>query len=189
VRVLVAALAAALALAGCAAPPLSLYTLSDRSGSNQTMPSLGAHPFVIEVARVIIPDDLDTEDILLQDGSLLRRSKTGRWASRLSLEITSMLTQKLVARHPEALVTDIRQLTPPNERLLVSITRLDLSASGAAEMTADWQVVPEDSGARMLRDRAQFSVSGSVANDGDVVALEKQLIDKLADAISLPPSA
>jgi len=178
-----------MALAGCAAPPLSLYTLSGGSGPDQPARPLGAHPFVIEVARVTIPDDLDTEDILLQDGSVLRRSKTGRWASRLSLEITSMLTQKLAGRHPEALVTDMRQLTPPSERLLVSITRLDLSANGVAEFAADWQIVPEDARARMMRDRVQFSLSGLVANDRDVVALEKQLIDKLADAISLPPSA
>jgi uncharacterized lipoprotein YmbA len=177
-----------LLLAGCASPPLTLYTLSDEAGPGPAAPSLGAHPFVIEVARVTIPDDLDSEDIVLQDGSMLRRSKTGRWASRLSLEITSMLAQRLAARHPEALVTDVRQLTPPSERLLVSITRLDLAVNGAAEITADWQIVPEDGRGDIMRDRAQFSLSGPVANDHDVVALEQQLIGKLTNAISLPPA-
>jgi len=188
-RLLIAGLAMSVALAGCGAPPLTLYTLSDRGGLDQPAASLGEHPFVIEVARVTIPDDFDSEDILVQDGSILRRSKTGRWASRLSLEITSMVTHRLAARHPEALVTDVRQLTPPSERLLVSITRLDLTANGAAAITADWQVVPEDARRRLVRDRAQFSLSGPVANDHDVVALEEQLIEKLADAIALPPSA
>jgi uncharacterized lipoprotein YmbA len=182
-----AALVSAFTLAGCAAPPLALYTLSEPAGP-VAAPSLGAHPFVIEVARVTIPDDLDSEDIVLQDGSILRRSKTGRWASRLSLEITAMLTQKLAARHPEALVTDVRQLTPPSERLLVSIARLAISSGGAADITADWQIVPADTRQKLLRDRAQFSLSGPVADDHDVVALEEALIEKLADAISLPAS-
>ncbi len=186
-RVSLACLISVMALASCGAPPLILYTLSDQPGQAAES-SLGDHPFVIEVARVTIPDDLDTEDILLQDGSILRRSKTGRWASRLSLEITSMLTRKLAARHPEALVTDVRQLTPPSERLLVSISRLEITANGAAEITADWQVVPADARANLVRDRVQFSLSGAVANDHDVVALEEMLIDKLAAAISLPAS-
>ncbi len=178
-----------LLLAGCGAPPLTLYTLSEGAGSGPAAPSLGAHPFVIEVARVTIPDDLDSEDIVLQDGSILRRSKTGRWASRLSLEITSMLTQRLAARHPEALVTDVRQLASPSERLLVSISRLDLAVDGAAEITADWQIVPADGRRDIMRDRAQFRLSGAVSNDHDVVGLEQQLIEKLANAISLPPSS
>ena len=173
-------------LAGCAAPPLTLYTLADQEGATSAQP-LGVHPVVIEVARVSIPDDFDTEDILVHDGNILRRSKTGRWAGRLSLEITSLLAHDLAARHPEALITDVRQLTSPGERVLISITQLDVTAQGHAELTADWQIVPENSEAKIVRDRAHFSLSGPVATDQDVVTLEGALIKNLAGAISLPP--
>jgi uncharacterized lipoprotein YmbA len=172
-------------LASCASPPLTLYTLADPVGA-PSAPPLAAHPLVIEVARVSIPDDVDSEDILLHDGSLLRRSKTGRWASRLSLEITALLTHKLADRHPDALVTDVRQLTSPDDRLVVSITRLDITAQGQASLTADWQIVPENSDAKMSRDRASFSLAGPVATDHDIVALQSELIRRLADAILLP---
>ena len=173
-------------LASCASPPLTLYTLADDS-SSAVAPSLDEHPVVVEIARVSIPDDFDSEDILVHDGNVLKRSKTGRWASRLSLEITSLLTHDLAARYPQALVTDVRQLTSPADRLLVSITRLDISAQGRAEIVADWQLVPENSEAKIARARAQFSLSGPVATDKDVVALEGELVNRLAGSVFLPP--
>jgi uncharacterized lipoprotein YmbA len=44
---------------------------------------------VIAVARVTLPDDLDTQDILVRRGSVLESSHTARWASRLSLAVTA----------------------------------------------------------------------------------------------------
>ena len=172
-------------LAACAAPPLTLYTLGDQEGAAPA-PPLGDHPVVVEVVRVSIPDDFDTEDILLHHGNILRRSKTGRWASRLSLEITALLTHDLAARYPQALVTDVRQLTSPADRLLISISQFDVTAQGQARLTADWQVVPENSDAKIVRARAQFSLSGAVATDQDVVTLEGELIKRLAASIILP---
>ncbi len=148
---------------------------------------LGAHPVVVEVSRVRIPDDFDTEDILVHDGNILRRSKTGRWAGRLSLEITSRIAHDLAARYPGALITDVRQLTSPADRLLISITQLDVTAQGHAGLVADWQIVPENSEATILRVRAHFSLSGPVATDQDVVTLESELIKRLAASIALPP--
>jgi uncharacterized lipoprotein YmbA len=177
---------ACLLLTTCAAPPLTLFTLSNQDAVAPT-PPLGDHLIVVEVARVSIPDDFDSEDILVHDGNVLRRSKSGRWASRLSLEITSLLTRDLAARYPQALVTDVRQLTSPADRLLVSITRLDLTAQGHAVLTADWQIVPENAASKILRDRVQFNLSGPVATDQDVVTLEGELVRRLAGSIILPP--
>ena len=101
--------ATALLLASCATPPLTLYTLGAPPIAADTAP-LGRRPVVIAVARVTVPDELDTEDIVVRDGSTLRRSTRGRWASRLSLGITDRLTERLAERRPDALVTD-RPLT------------------------------------------------------------------------------
>jgi uncharacterized lipoprotein YmbA len=103
------------------------------------------------------------------------------------LEITALLTHDLAARYPDALITDVRQLTSPADRLLVSISRLDITAQGQAEISADWQIVPENSTANIVRARAQFSLSGPVATDQDVVSLEGALVRKLAETVSLPP--
>src|SRR6195952_1882598 len=94
-----------LALATCGAPALTVYTLGPPEGASDAAP-LGHKPVVIAVARVTIPDELDTEDLVIRDGSVLRRSARGRWASRLSLGITDRLTNRLAARNPTVLVTD-----------------------------------------------------------------------------------
>ncbi len=175
---------AALLPAGCAAPPLTLYTLGAPAQAADASP-LGARPVVIEVARVAVPDELDTEDINVRDGSILRRSQTGRWASRLSVGITDRLTSRLAARRPDALVTDRPQTEAPTDRVLVSISRLDVTPKGVATLAANWLIVPRDPARPTRRDRGLFSVTGPVAADQDVVTLEGMLVDRLADAIDL----
>ena len=61
----------------------SLYTLEppDRRRRQRRW----THAMVIEIRRVIVPDYLDLQDILVRDGSRLERSPRGRWASRFSV--------------------------------------------------------------------------------------------------------
>ena len=65
----------------------------------------------------------------MRDGSTLRRSSLGRWASRLSLGITDRLTERLAERHPDALVTDRPLAETPAERVVVNISRLDVTSA------------------------------------------------------------
>ena len=175
-------------LAACAAPALTLYTLGAPPAASPADP-LGRTPVVIALARVSIQDDLDTEDIVVRDGSVLRRSHRGRWASRLSMGITDRLTQRLAARYPGALVTDRPLSDTPTDRILINIGRLDVTSAGVATLDADWLVVPRDANAPTERNRAGFSMAGPVAMDQDVVALIGALVDKLADAIAIPTLA
>jgi hypothetical protein len=175
--------AAALLLASCASPPLTLYTLGTAPASDAA--PLGARPVVIAVARVTMPDELDTEDLVVRDGSVLRRSTKGRWASRLSLGITDRLTQRLAERRPDALVTDRPLSDAPNERIQVNIGRLDMDSDGTATLDADWMIVPRDPRAPTRRDRGHFTASGPVATDADVVALLGKVLDQLAAAIAI----
>lgn len=172
-------------LAACAAPALTLYTLGTPPVASAADP-LGRTPMVIALVRVSIQDDLDTEDIVVRDGSTLRRSHHGRWASRLSMGITDRLTQRLAARYPGALVTDRPLTETPADRVLINIGRLDVTTAGAATLDADWLVVPRDTNASTERDRASFSMTGPVATDQDVVALIGALLDRLAGAIEIP---
>lgn len=172
----------ALLLACCAGPPLTLYTLGTPSIPGGAAP-LGRRALVIEVARVRLPDALDTEDILVRHGSVLQRSARGRWASRLSLGITGLLAARLAQRRPDALVTAQPQTEAPAYRVLVNINRLDVTAEGTAALEADWQIVPRDPALPARRDRGAFSATGAVATDQDVVTLEGAVLDQLAGRI------
>jgi uncharacterized protein len=172
-------------LTTCASPPLTLYTLGTPSVAADARPS-GKVSAVIAVARVTIPDELDTEDIFVRDGSTLQRSPHARWGSRLSLGITDRLTQRLAARYPRLLITDRPLTETPTARVLVNIGRLEVTTAGAATLDADWLVVPKDAAAPARRDRAHFTATGPVATDQDVVNLIGNLLDRLAGAIEIP---
>ena len=175
----------AVLLAGCGStPPLTLYTLAAPDVAADAG-SLGARPVVIAVARVTVPDELDTEDIVVRDGSTLRRSTVGRWASRLSLGLTDRVTQRLAERRPDALVTDRPLTDTPSYRVLINVGRLDVTAAGVATVDADWMVVPRDAGAATRRDRGHFTATGRVATDTDVVALLGVVLDQMAGAIDV----
>lgn len=176
--------AMAVLLASCASPPLVLYTLGAPPVASGAAP-LGARPVVIAVARVTIPDELDTEDLVVRDGSTLRRSTLGRWASRLSLGITDRLTERLAERRPDALVTDRPLADTPSLRVLVNIGQLDLTSAEVATLDADWLIVPRNASAPTLRDRGHFSVTGPVKTDQDVVTLLGVVLDRLAGAIDI----
>jgi hypothetical protein len=178
------ALLLCLLLAACAAPKLTLYTL-DTAPPELLQPNKPR--VVIAVARVTLPDELDTQDIVVRDGSTLRRSSLGRWASRLSLGITDRLTERLGKRYPDALVTDRPLAETPAERVVVNISRLDVTSAGETTLDADWVVVPRDPRRPTSRDRLHVTATGPVATDQDVVTLVGDLLDRLAAAINIGP--
>jgi uncharacterized protein len=115
----------------CGPPPLTLYTLDVPAVAWDAEP-LGRKVTVIEVRRAAIPDYLDTQDIMVRDGSTLRRSPQGRWASRFSVGATHFLTGRLAQRRPDALITDQPQAESPSYRILLTISRLDVTTSGVS---------------------------------------------------------
>jgi uncharacterized lipoprotein YmbA len=185
VKVVLAAASCMAILVSCAGPPLTLYTLNESESPNP--PTLDRSARVIEISRASLPDELDNEDILVLDGSSLRKSSHGRWASRLSLQVTDLITQRLAARYPEALVTDRRQTEPPSMRITISITRLEVTSGGAASVVADWVMIPQDPSTPSLRFRREFGAAGSVATDHDVVMLEPEVLNRLAASMASDP--
>ena len=153
----------------------------------------GKRAIAIAIARVTLPDHLDTRDILVRHGAVLESSSTGRWAGRLSLGITKLATGRLGLSRPDALVTDQPQTTAPSYRLLVNVSRLDLAAEGGttqgtATLEADWQIIPRDPAIPASRDRTRMDVVGPMATDSDVVALTTAILNRLATTIDLTPS-
>jgi len=176
---------AALLLAGCAAPPLRFYTLSQPPAGDDSRP-LPDGAAVIEVGRLILPNDVDSEDLLLRDGDVVERSPTGRWVSRLSLLATDLVTARLAARAPDALVTDEWPAVAPDYRVMIHVARLDVANSGHGSLDADWQISARHPGQGLIRGRANIRLAGRTATDQDVVRLETALFDRLASSIRLP---
>jgi uncharacterized lipoprotein YmbA len=168
----------------CAAPPLSLYTL-EPPGASSSAPPLTSRTVVIELRRVVLPDYLDTQDILVRNGNTLQRSAGGRWASRLSLGVTSYLAGLLAARRPDALVTDQPQVETPNFRIFLTISTFDVASPGVATLEADWTITPRDPARPTLRQRARLTANGPVATDHDVVVLMQSVLQLLADTINV----
>jgi len=175
----------ALLLAGCAAPPLKLYTLAGSSVGESAQP-LTRGAAVIEVDRLVLPDDVDSQDILVRNGDVMERSDTGRWVSRLSRLATELVTSRLAMRAPAALVTDSWPDEPPNYRVIIRVARMDIASNGLALLVADWQVSARDPGESSVRGRAQIRLSGPTAMDADIVRLETALFERLADTIVIP---
>lgn len=184
-RVAPVALIAA-ALAACAAPPLRLYTLTAPAARIDPSP-LPPNAVVIVVDRVSLPDYLDTQDILIRRGQVFDRSQSGRWVSRLSVSATDLLRARLASRRPGALVTESVPAGMPDYEISVHVEELDVASTGAAVMRADWQIIPRDTTKRIVRDRIQIALHGSVASDERIVTLEGQLFDRLAAGIDLSP--
>jgi uncharacterized lipoprotein YmbA len=172
--------------ASCASPALAIYTLGTpaTAAAAETAP-LNSKPVVIEVRRVSIPDNLDSQDITVRDGSTLVRSARGRWAGRLSLSVTAYVTARLAQRLPDALVTDQPQVDPPNYRIFITISRLDVTAKGVATADADWLVVPRNPSQPTWRKRGRFTSTGPVATDQEVVALYRAVVSQVAGAIDV----
>lgn len=180
---------AAVLLTGCAAPPLRLYTLGDPPPTEDAKPLPRGAP-VIEVDRLVLPDALDSDDLLLTDGNVVVRSRTGRWVSRLSLLATGLVTSQLARRAPDALVTDQWPIKAPDYRVMIGIDRLDIARKGWAVMDANWQIFARDRGpeSQSPRGHVQIKLTGATATDRDIVRLETALFDRLADRIRLPTS-
>jgi uncharacterized lipoprotein YmbA len=103
----------------------------------------------------------------------------------LSLGITDRLTARLAASRPDALVTDRLQGETASYRVLINISRLDVTSGGVATLEADWLIAPHDPAIPTRRNRARFSATGPVTTDQQVVALEEKLLDQLAGAIDI----
>ena len=178
-------LAAPLALSACAAPALSLFTLAVPNTARPQAP-LPGRPMVIEVARVSLPDEIDSEDMLVRNGPTLVRSSTGRWASRLSLQVTDRVTARLAERRPDALVVNRAQAQSPSYRIVINIARLDVLSDGSGTLEADWQIIPADAAIAAARDRGQFSVRQDASKSDNLVVAEiADLLDQLARAIKI----
>ncbi|WP_338332032.1 ABC-type transport auxiliary lipoprotein family protein [Acetobacter sp. LMG 32666] len=191
-RTLLAVMACAplLTLAGCASPPLRVYTLGVPSDANVTEPHLSARATTIAISRIILPDYLDSQDIITRNGEEILRSSRSRWASRLSLGVTDLLTNVLSNKRPSELITDQPLADVATMRVQIDISRFDVDAAGQATLDATWAVLPHDPNLPLTRERTHLVATGPVSTDADVASLMRGLVIRLAERVNatIPPA-
>jgi uncharacterized lipoprotein YmbA len=141
------------------------------------------------IRRVLVPDYLDTTDILMRDGSNeVKVNNTGRWDERLSQGLTRALVVDLAARLPfDAVVLDTS--SPAQQQVLITVNSLDLWPDGRCVLAATWTIIDHDAPRTVAGGSGTFN-SPAIASPIDVS--DAHLVDaisgnlgKLADKIAL----
>lgn len=181
-------------LAGCVSrPPQNVFVLGTTTAAAPGMRDDTGRR-VIEVKPVLIPDHLDTTDILLRTGTNeLTASTTGIWGERLSIGITQALTSALSRRVPAALVIDNSPATRPALQVLVDVTALQVRAGGDCVLIARWTILRSRSDVGLRQATANVPTTASAqgsfvthadAGDAGVVACINAGIEQLADQVA-----
>jgi uncharacterized lipoprotein YmbA len=141
----------------------------------------------LEVRRVLVPDYLDSTDILTRSGSdEVKVSATGRWGERLSLGVTHAVGADLAARVPQySIVQD--GSSNPQRQLRITVTALDLWQNGRCVLAANWSIVDQDSSVPVISGSGTFDSLNargitSVA-DASLIEAVSRTLGKLADRI------
>ncbi|MCI2007529.1 MAG: PqiC family protein [Acetobacter peroxydans] len=177
----------AFGLAGCAGPPLRLYTLgmpSDQPARQSSQPRLSSRAATVAVSNVVIPDYLDSQDMVVRRGEEIVRSPRSRWATRLSIGITDLIANEMASFHPSMLITDQPLADAAMLRVQVDISRFDVDMNGQATLDAHWAILPADPHKPLIRNRTHLTMSGPVATDADVAALMRKMVILLADKVN-----
>lgn len=173
--------------AGCIShPSRNIYVLNSVSDSAVSTAGAAAAP-VLQLRRVLVPDYLDTTDILLRvDQHELQASHTGRWGERLSVGITHALRADLADRLP----ADTVLLGPSADRsarqILVTVDAFDVWADGHCILTANWSLETNNS-AVVKNGHGAFTVAaggGATGGDAAIVSRMASAVSQLADSIA-----
>jgi uncharacterized lipoprotein YmbA len=179
-----------LCMSGCSSgPPLHTYVLTPPLGLGPLAASPASSEDRILVRGVLVPDYLDTTDILLRHGgNEVEVSATGRWSERLSQGLTRALATDLQKRLPAHTVVFDRS-SPAQRQVLINVNALDLWRDGRCALAATWTIVDHDASRAVATGSGTFYSSpiGTTTEVGDarLVDAMTRTVDELADAIAL----
>ena len=184
-----AALMAISISAGCISHPerRHIYAL-EQAPDAPAQPGLVAGRPELQLQRVLVPDYLDTTDILLRVGAHeIRESATGRFAERLSLGITDALRSDLAARLPLVAIAPAQPARNRARQILVTVDAFDVWPTGRCVLVADWSVIDADRRSELAADRGTFTsaaVGGDSPGDAAIVSAMAASVRQLANAIA-----
>lgn len=179
-------------LAGCASLPAPrIYVLDPPGAGASPVVSLRDFPQVA-LLPVVVPDYLDTTDILLRgDGHEIVARDGARWGERLSVGVTHALAAALQARRPDLGIASAAAVDDRPRRLLVHIDALDTWPDGRCTLSARWTLLDGDGQTVLASLAARFSIPAAATpapGDADIVESVSRIVGELAQAIaaSLP---
>jgi uncharacterized lipoprotein YmbA len=176
-------------IGGCSSgPPRSLYSLSPEANSAAEVSMTTGEPEV-QLQPVIIPDYLDTSDILLRGGqNALKVSATGRWAERQSEGLNHALLADLALRLPRAQVTAAPPTSAAALQILVTVDAFDVRADGKCVLSATWTILDKNNQSVLVAERGAFIASAKDAagaiGDAEIVSAMAEATGQLADAVA-----
>jgi uncharacterized protein len=152
----------------------------------------------LQLERVLVPDYLDTTDILARAGEHeLHASSSGRWGERLSLGIMHALWTDLAIRLPQDRVMLARPVEKSARQILVNVDAFDVWPDGHCVLAANWTILDPDHRVVLAAGRGTFLVPSDRSgkpSDGAVVSAMAEALRQLAENIAqaakgLPPRA
>ncbi len=150
----------------------------------------------LQLQRVLVPDYLDTTDLLLRVGTHeIRESSTGRFGERLSVGITHALRSDLAVRLPLDSITLAHPAEESARQILVTVNEFDVWQNGRCVLTANWSILGADRRGVLTADRGTFITAPAgdgISNDAATVSAMADAVRQLADRIAstiqaLPP--
>jgi uncharacterized protein len=174
--------------AGCTSQPSrNIYVLNNANDPDMNATGATAAP-VLQLQRVLVPDYLDTTDILLRvDKHELRSSHTGRWGERLSSGITYALRDDLADRLPEDAVLLGQSANKAARQIIVTVDAFDVWADGHCALRANWTLTDKNNRDLVSAGRGTFisqGLSGGAVGDRAIVAGMANALSQLADRIA-----
>ena len=184
---------------GClSSRPRQVYALSDAPDRSLEVTGVGTGP-ELRLRRVLVPDYLDSTDILIRVGAHeLRESPSGHWSERLSLGVTRAMWADLTARLPAGAITLAQRPGTATREIVIAVDAFDVWSNGRCQLVANWTILDTDHKAVLASGGGTFTSAGVRGGAGDRAAVAGmanalgELANNIAAAIPAaagPPTA
>lgn len=177
-----AVLLGVLAVAACASPDPTLYTLASVPGT-----PVPAGRRSVELRRIGIAGYLDRPEIVRSAaGYQLQLGHGERWGEPTGSMIERVFTEDLVQRLPDASVFNESGAisTRPDLVLEIDVQRLDADASGDVVLLAQVALRHESGAVAAEADAVRLTLRPGSTSTRDLVATESALLGQLADRVA-----
>ena len=171
-------------LSGCAGPPKQEYVLGAATAPKAASVVQSGLP-VVQIERVLLPDYLDTRDIVTRRDGRVVPSESARWAERLSVGLTRSLATSLATQLTGVVVTSAQPVDPPVLRVLVDVIAFELTGDRQVILAARWTIIDGTGRKSLAAEQATWTEPvAAVGGDSAVVAAMSLALEKLATRIS-----
>jgi len=180
-------------VAGCISSRVRhVYALNDAMDTSLDTKATAGRP-ELQLQRVLVPEYLDTTDILLRVGAHeIHESSSGHWSERLSLGIRNALRADLAVRLPRDAITLTEPAEESTRQIRVNVDAFDVWPNGHCVLVANWTILDTDHRAVVSTGRGTFMtapVGSGNWRDGEVVSAMADALEQLAESIALAAKA